>query len=252
MTALAEINPDFRIVDGGDAFRIADGGASWLSIVADHASNRVPRDIDLGIAPELLDDHIAYDPGTETLATLLAAKLRCRAVLGHVSRLVCDFNREEDAEALIPQMSDGIRIPGNETVDRETRLERFHRPYHAEIARQIAAIDTPFLLSLHSFTPRLRSRPDEARPWEVGVLYNSDRRAAELAIDLFEAQGLVVGDQQPYSGRDLNYTMNRHAEAADIPYLGLEFRQDVIADFIAGPHAPMLVAAIELCGRKLA
>jgi predicted N-formylglutamate amidohydrolase len=35
-----------------------------------------------------------------------------------------------------------------------------------------------------------------------------------------------VGDNQPYSGRDLNYTMNRHAEALRIPYLGIEVRND--------------------------
>src|SRR3546814_1433486 len=47
---------------------------------------------------------------------------------------------------------------------------------------------------------------------------------------MLEAQGWMVGDNQPYSGRDLNYTMNRHAEGNDIPYLGLEIRQDGIAD----------------------
>jgi predicted N-formylglutamate amidohydrolase len=41
---------------------------------------------------------------------------------------------------------------------------------------------------------------------------------------------LAVGDQQPYSGRVLNYTMNRHAEAEGRPYLGVEIRQDLIGD----------------------
>jgi predicted N-formylglutamate amidohydrolase len=39
-----------------------------------------------------------------------------------------------------------------------------------------------------------------------------------------------VGDQQPYSGRLLNATMNRHAEAHGRPYLGLEIRQDLIGE----------------------
>jgi predicted N-formylglutamate amidohydrolase len=62
------------------------------------------------------------------------------------------------------------------------------------------------------------------------VLYNEDDRAARLAIPLLAAEGLVVGDQQPYSGRLLNATMNRHAEAEGRPYLGIEVRQDQIAD----------------------
>ena len=43
-----------------------------------------------------------------------------------------------------------------------------------------------------------------------------------------EAAGIVTGDQQPYSGKLLNASMNRHAEANNIPYLGFEVRQDLI------------------------
>ena len=49
-----------------------------------------------------------------------------------------------------------------------------------------------------------------------------------IAIPLLEAQGLNVGDNLPYSGRDLNYTMNRHAEAQGRAYLGVELRQDLV------------------------
>jgi predicted N-formylglutamate amidohydrolase len=85
------------------------------------------------------------------------------------------------------------------------------------------------ILSLHSFTPRLASHPDEARPWQIGVLYNDDDRAARIAIPWLEAEGLVVGDQKPYSGKLLNATMNRHAEAERRLYLGIEVRQDQIS-----------------------
>ena len=51
-----------------------------------------------------------------------------------------------------------------------------------------------------------------------------------IAIPMLEAEGLIVGDQQPYSGKLLNATMNRHAEAEGRPYLGVEIRQDEIAD----------------------
>jgi predicted N-formylglutamate amidohydrolase len=62
------------------------------------------------------------------------------------------------------------------------------------------------------------------------VLYNQDDRAARLAIPLLQAEGLIVGDQQPYSGKLLNATMNRHAEAHGRPYFGIEIRQDLIGD----------------------
>jgi predicted N-formylglutamate amidohydrolase len=112
---------------------------------------------------------------------------------------------------------------------RKDRLTRFYHPYHAALAALLDDKPPALILSLHSFTPSLASS-DEQRPWQVGILYNQDDRAARLAIPLLEAEGLIVGDQQPYSGKLLNATMNRHAEAEGRPYLGVEIRQDQIAD----------------------
>jgi len=194
--------------------------------VADHASNHVPQDIDLGIPARLLHEHIAVDIGTEAIAEILGRDHAIPAHIAAISRLVCDFNREETAPGLVPETSDGHRIPGNIGADRKARLTRFHRPYHTALEQWLAAAEPALILSLHSFTPQLASR-EEARRWQVGVLYNQDDRAARIAIPLLAAQGLTVGDNLPYSGRDLNYTMNRHAELADRRYLGIEIRQDL-------------------------
>ena len=202
-----------------------------ILIVSDHAANRVPDGIDLGIAPELLTQHIAIDIGVAQVAQTMAQRVGTAAFLGNVSRLVCDFNRDEHAPAIIPIASDGHAIPGNSLshAEHEVRLDRFFRPYHAALAALLDEAPAALILSLHSFTPHLASSA-EARPWQVGVLYNEDDRAARIAIPLLEAEGLVVGDQEPYSGRLLNATMNRHAEAEGRPYLGIEIRQDEITD----------------------
>jgi predicted N-formylglutamate amidohydrolase len=215
-----------------EAFRIVGtprfGG---ILVVSDHASNRVPADIDLGIDPALLDLHIAVDLGVAAVAELMALRPGSAAFLGNVSRLVCDFNREEHQPATIPIASDGHAIPGNalDHAGHGARLERFFQPYHNHLADILDANPQALILSLHSFTPRLASHPEQQRPWQVGVLYNQDDRAARLAIPMLEAVGLLVGDQQPYSGKLLNATMNRHAEAEGRPYLGIEVRQDQIA-----------------------
>jgi len=213
--------------------KIAGGGAAGgILIVADHASNHVPHDIDLGIDPAVLDRHVAIDIGVAPLAAMLCARLGCAAVLGGVSRLVCDFNRDEAAAGLVPAASDGIVIPGNALDDRgrAARVDRFFRPYHAAVADAIARLTPALLVSLHSFTPRLETAPDVRRPWQIGILYNRDERAARHAIPLLEAAGIVTGDNEPYSGRVLNATMDRHSEAAGLPYLGIEVRQDLIGD----------------------
>jgi predicted N-formylglutamate amidohydrolase len=203
-----------------------------ILVVSDHASNRVPGDIDLGIHAELLTQHVALDIGVAEVGALMAARPGCAAFQGNVSRLVCDFNREVHAPAVIPIASDGHAIPGNaiDHVGHLARLERLYHPYHDALAALLDETPQALILSLHSFTPCLASHPDEPRPWQVGVLYNHDERAARLAIPWLDAEGLIVGDQQPYSGQLLNESMNRHAEAEGRPYLGIEIRQDQIGD----------------------
>lgn len=201
-----------------------------ILVVADHASNRVPEDIHLGIAPELLNEHIAIDVGVAGVAERMV-RPGVAAYLANVSRLVCDFNRRHDTPGIMPEVSDGHAVPGNVLcADRRgSRIARFFEPYHDALAALLDETPQALILSLHSFTPRL-STCDKPRPWQVGILYNEDERAARIAIPLLEAEGLTVGDQEPYSGKLLNATMNRHAEAEGRPYLSVEIRQDLIAD----------------------
>jgi predicted N-formylglutamate amidohydrolase len=205
-------------------------GTGDVLILCDHASSHVPGDIDLGIDPALLDKHIAIDIGAAAVSRDLAERLGGPALLATVSRLVIDLNREVDAPGLIPHVSDGHVIPGNADADRAQRIARFHAPYHRAIAAQVRAQHPALLVSVHSFTPALESGTVAPRPWEAGVLYNRDARAARPAVDWLAAQGIVTGDNEPYSGRILNATMNRHAEATGTPYLGIEIRNDLISD----------------------
>lgn len=204
-------------------------GFGGILVVADHASNRVPEGISLGIDPALMNEHIAIDVGAARVAERMAQRAGIAAYLGNVSRLVCDFNRYPDAPGIMPEVSDGHLIPGNELSEEERseRIARYFLPYHRRLAALLDEAPPALILSLHSFTPRL-STCDKPRPWQIGILYNQDDRPARIAMSLLEAEGLIVGDQQPYSGKLLNATMNRHAEAEGRPYLSVEVRQDLI------------------------
>lgn len=214
-----------------EAFRLVGrprfGG---ILILADHASNRVPDDIELGLDPALMNEHIAVDIGVAGVAGLMVGREGTAALLGNVSRLVCDTNRTEDDPAAIPERSDGHAIPGNRGIDREVRLARFHRPFHAMITRLLAETPPSLVLILHSYTPCLATEPDALRPWHCGLLYDRDDRGARAAFPLLEADGLIVGDQLPYSGRIYNAAIERHVESEGRPYLYIEIRQDLIAD----------------------
>jgi predicted N-formylglutamate amidohydrolase len=201
-----------------------------ILLICDHASNLVPAGINLGIDAALLDKHIAIDIGAAPLTRALAARLQAPAILATASRIVIDLHRQPDHPSLIPATSDGHAIPGNEAVDRLDRISRFHAPYHRAIAALIRTEQPSLLASIHSFTPRLESDGAGERPWQAGILSNRDRRAADLAVRLLSEAGIVTGDNQPYSGRILNATLNRHGEAAGIPSLAIEIRNDLIRD----------------------
>ena len=233
---------------------IAGDPNSAMLLIADHAANDVPPDIALGIDSALLDEHVAIDIGVAPLAAALCAGLACPGVVAAVSRLVIDLNREEDAPGLIPGVSDGRVIRGNQDLsaaERAARIARYWRPYHDHVADLIATTTPKLLISLHSFTPRLATS-DASRPWQIGILYNDDDRAARIALPLLDGEGILAGDNLPYSGRELNATMNRHGEANGIAYLGIEVRQDLIGDAAGVAHwAGLLVPVIRTVGAEL-
>jgi predicted N-formylglutamate amidohydrolase len=231
--------------------RILAGAPAGIVLICDHASNGVPPGIDLGVAPDLLDKHIAIDIGTAALTEALAATLGAPAILATVSRLVIDLNRPIEHPGLIPAASDGHAIPGNAAVDPAERIARVHIPYHDALAATIAAARPVLLAAIHSFTPRLETGDGAPRPWEIGILSNTDRRAAEIALPLLAARGLVTGDNEPYSGRLLNATLDRHGEGNGIASLSIEIRNDLIADPAGVARWAAILAPVltEICAR---
>lgn len=224
--------------------QIGEARPGGIVLVSDHASNAVPEGIDLGVPTEVMDRHVAVDIGVEGVAERLARRHSIPAHLATLSRLVIDLHREEDHPGLIPETSDGILIPGNIGADRQGRIDRFYHPYHDAMSRWLEAAQPGLILSLHSFTPKLETKPEEERPWEVALLYNQRDEAALHAIRLFRELGFTVGDNQPYSGRDLNATMNRHAEAVHRHYLAIEIRNDQIADEAGQARWAALIADV--------
>ena len=83
----------------------------------------------------------------------------------------------------------------------------------------------PLLVAVHSFSPVVGG---EQRPWHAGVLWNHDEaNARRLLAGLRSEAGLVVGDNEPYSGKHPgNYTIDHHANENGLPHVCIEVRQD--------------------------
>lgn len=218
-------------------------------VVCDHASNSIPAELnELGVPKIELESHIAWDIGAGDVARVLGAKLGVPVVLASNSRLVVDCNRRLDDPTAFPEESDGIPIAGNKNLgqeQRESRANAFYWPYHHAIRDELVELEklaqAPAIIAIHSFTPAMNG---VQRPWHIGALWDKDARIAKPFMELLGSYpDVVVGDNEPYSGRHpADFTLDHHGEAEGLPHLGIEIRQDLIADKAGVQHWSAILA----------
>ncbi|MCA0044351.1 N-formylglutamate amidohydrolase [Celeribacter litoreus] len=230
----------------------------WL-ITCDHATNRVPPEIgpDLGIAPEDMNRHIAYDVGALGVSRALSRHLDSPMIHTDFSRLVIDPNRGEQDPTLVMKLYDGTIIPANRHADdaeAERRLDLFHRPYHQAYEALCARRDDTVICSVHSFTPQLRGRP--RRPWQIGILSAYDKRLTAPLIDALKlsdtlqheaeklGERLCIGDNEPYDGHLPGDAIDTHALRHGRLNVLIELRSDLIETPDQQEHWAALLAPI--------
>ncbi|MDJ0948995.1 MAG: N-formylglutamate amidohydrolase [Alphaproteobacteria bacterium] len=239
-------------------FQVVNAGSDVpLMFVCDHADRAIPAGLDnLGLDETVLCRHIAWDIGAADVARRLANRFQATLVHSRYSRLVIDPNRNLDDPTSIPVISDGVIVPGNRDLSAdqaELRASACFQPYHEAIDATLADFArrgiTPAFISIHSFTPVFKG---QERPWHFGVLWNEDSRiAGPLIAYLGSDPAIVVGDNQPYSGRDhYGFTVETHAEGHGLPHVLIELRQDLIdtrhgADEWAGLLGDALAASFK-------
>ncbi|WP_271898210.1 N-formylglutamate amidohydrolase [Candidatus Phyllobacterium onerii] len=212
-------------------------GHSQFVILCDHASNYIPDGFGtLGLDPDDLQKHIAWDPGALGVSQILSRELDAPLVESCLSRLIIDCNRPLAAPDLVPSLSEVTTIPGNVDLDEAAKSQRAalsHKPYHAAIEmlaheRASKGLPDPIYVAVHSYTPVYRG---VERPWHVGIIHDDDDRvAAPLIAGLQILKQFNVGINQPYSPADrVYYTLERHASAFGLPAVMIEIRNDLIA-----------------------
>jgi len=236
-----------------------EDGTSPFVIVADHAGRYLPRRLrNLGLEDAECGRHIGWDIGAGAVSCLIGDALDAVVIRQNYSRLVIDCNRMPGSETSIVALSEHTSVPGNIGLGKsqvEVRVREIFKPYHDRIAgeldRRRQGGRPTALVAVHSFTPVFKA---VARPWHLGVLYNRDPRLANILLELLRCQqGLVVGDNEPYSVTDASdYTIPIHGEQRDLHHVAIEIRQDLVAD-AAGQHrwAGLLARLLPQAYRRL-
>jgi len=220
-------------------FRIENQkGKAQCLIVCDHASNRIPAALGtLGLSKKDREKHIAWDPGTEIIGRYLSEQLDAPAYFATFSRIVVDVNRGANSPECMREVYDHIPVPGNANLSRvqkRQRIDEIFSPYHKNLAAQVQRFlkkkRIPMIISVHSFTPEMDGY---RRPWHIGILWNKEDDIALKLVDNLRAQNptIIIGENEPYSLKAENLSKNTigtHAESRGLPYVIVEFRQDLV------------------------
>lgn len=206
-------------------------------LVCEHASRRLPEKMGtLGLSPDALSSHIAWDPGALAVSKLLVKNLDAALVYQRFSRLVYDCNRPPEAEAAMPSVSEVFEIPGNAAIsaaERRARTDALYVPFRDELADFIAARKAngrpPVLVTMHSFTPVYHGRQ---RDVDVGILHDTDKRLAASMLAVAEkTKRYDVRRNEPYGPADgVTHTLIEHGVKNGLLNVMIEIRNDLIQD----------------------
>lgn len=206
-------------------------------LVCDHASAHIPPEYDsLGLQDGWESRHIAIDIGIERVVRYLSSRLDAPAVLAGQSRLLLDTNRWIADVQSIPEVSDGVLIPGNRNLSDAERLDRHERyfwPFHTAIAEHINRLrtryDTPMFFALHSCTRQLAH--GASRTMDGGTIWHEDGHFAQaIARHLQDVFCLAITDNEPYSGIGGGaFTIDYHTWGTGIASCGFEIVNDLIS-----------------------
>lgn len=203
-----------------------------LLLVCEHASRNLPGKLQDAYPEALMRTHYGCDIGTDALTRQLAEALEARAVVAKYSRIVIDCNRRLDDPTLLLADTELGPVPANMNLteaEREARISEIFVPFHAAVAREIHSFTqagvSPVYVAIHSFTPRLTGSP---RPWDMGVMWDADPRLAQRLHEALHTEpGLLIGDNEPYSGKyAADFSVDFHAERQGLANVAIEIRQD--------------------------
>ena len=214
---------------------INSSGQGEFLLVCEHASRFIPSQFDnLGLTPDVLESHVAWDPGALGVAEEISIRLDAPLVAQRISRLVYDCNRPPDSNSAMPAKSEIFDIPGNVNLSssqRQARIDQYYLPFQQTLSAQIDSHTTrilpPALITIHSFTPTYHGI---ARNLDIGILHDSDSRFADaLLISLKNEDQFVIARNQPYGPADgVTHTLVQHAVQRGLLNVMIEIRNDII------------------------
>lgn len=212
-----------------------------LVVSCEHATNHVPKTwLKLFQNLEVLDTHLAWDPGALELAKEVAEQCQAPCFEANITRLLIDHNRSPGHFELWSTYSRDL--PGREkSILLHEYYDSFRKQVRQWIEDQLKKGLPITHISIHTFTPILHGRK---RSFDIGILYDTGRiQEQNLALALKQRMlsdrlPLKVRFNAPYQGQsDCHQTYYRR-RFSDDDYSGIEL--EINQSLVATPKWPQM------------
>jgi predicted N-formylglutamate amidohydrolase len=205
----------------------------WKPLISvEHASNAIPDELEkLGLSDEIIESHVAWDPGAKEVGSHLATVFNAPLFLSQYSRLVADLNRSPENHESVPAHAFGVDVPGNTKLSAAAiaeRLKKFHSPYWNRIGTEIentfSAGQGCLHFGVHSFTEVYEG---QYRDVDIGLLVDpehiGDGPLTKLVFEHLKQSGLDCRINEPYSGLNDGLSTNLRNRYCNGRYASIEF-----------------------------
>lgn len=213
-------------------------GSEWaLLISCEHAGNKVPREFQDRVTPELevlLSTHRGWDRGALQIAKEISRTENAPLYFTELSRLLIDCNRSLHHKNCYGPTFQDAPLEVKEQIARD-----FYHPYRQTVVEGIERLrrggQKVLHCAFHSFTPSLDGIERNA---EFGLLYDpgraSERRWADEILQKMNLQNFPgrMRRNYPYLGKSDGFTKFLRTQFSDSAYAGfeLEFSQKLFED----------------------
>ena len=197
-----------------------------LILSCEHASADIPPQLQHVLKDQKSADNpfAHFDPFAKELTIALATHMNCPYVLGNISRMLVDLNKNPAQEHCFNEHNRHAFSEG----DKQTLLAEYFYPYHQQLDAQIEQLinqnQQVLHVSVHSFCPQERGIEHNAA---IGLLYDSQRSGEREVVRIWHELLLkrtpyTVRINYPRSGRGDNYTSYLRKQLKQEDYLGIE------------------------------
>jgi predicted N-formylglutamate amidohydrolase len=196
-----------------------------LILSCEHASPFIPKQWQGLFNSQLMDNPFStHDPHAEKLTLRIAQELNCEYLLGNISRIILDLNKNLNHEHCFPEH---IRHDLSDT-DKNILINQYFKNYRQSfeslIQKHIPKNHQVLHLSIHTFNPIEKGIEHNAA---IGLLYDPSRHAEKEVVRilnelLIKRTPYKVRLNYPRTGKSDNFTSTLRKDLSESHYLGIE------------------------------